>query len=203
MSLAADLRHAARAIARTPFVAAVVIGSLAIGVGANAVVFSWMESIVFRPVPAAADSGALCSIEPRKERDIYIGASWLEYRDLRDQLRSFDQLFAFRLVPLYVGEPGRVERSNALLVSGNYFGALGLSSAAGRFFRPDEVRVPGGAPVVVISHDYWQTRYGGSATAIGQLIRVNGTDLAIIGVAPRGFKGTVMRLTFDFWCRPR
>ncbi len=195
----ADLRYAARAIARTPLVAAVVIGSLAIGIGANAVVFSWMESIVFRPVPAAADSGALCSIEPRRERDTYIGASWLEYRDLRDQLRSFDQLFAFRLVPLYVGEPGRVERSNALLVSDNYFGALGLTPAAGRFFRADEVRVPGAAPLVVISHDYWQTRYAGSAAAVGQLIRINGTDLAIIGVAPRGFKGTVMRLTFDFW----
>jgi hypothetical protein len=112
-----DVRHAARSIARMPLVAAVVAGSLAIGIGANAVVFSWMQSIVFKPLPAVPDSGGLVSIEPRKERDIYVGASWLEYRDLREGLHTFGQLFAFRMVPLYVGEPGRVERSNGLMVS--------------------------------------------------------------------------------------
>jgi predicted permease len=194
-----DIRHAARSIARMPLFAVVVAGSLAVGIGANAVVFSWMQSIVFNPLPGVANSGALVSIEPRKERDVYIGASWLDYRDLHEGLNSFDQLFAFRLVPLYVGEPGRVERSNGLMVSGNYFGALRLAPAAGRLFRADEASVPGRAPVVVISYDYWMTRYGGSAAAIGQRVRVNATDLTLIGVAPRGFKGTVMRLTFDFW----
>src|SRR5262249_33854221 len=63
----------------------------------------------------------------------------------------------------------------------------------------DEVSVPGRAPVVVMSHDYWRTRYGGSPDAIGRRIRVNGTDLTIVGVAPSGFTGTIMRLTFDFW----
>ena len=199
MSLATDLRYAARAITRMPLVAAVVIGSLAVGVGANAVVFSWMESIVFRPLPAVPDSGALCSIEPRKDRDIYVGASWLEYRDLAEQARSFESLIAFRLVPLYVGEPSHVERSNGLMVSGNYFDALHLSPAAGRFFRPDEAHAAGRAPVVVISHDYWQTRFGGAPDAVGQRIRINATDLTIVGVAPRGFRGTVMRLSFDVW----
>jgi len=197
--LLSDVRHAARSIARMPLVAAVIAGSLAIGIGANAVVFSWMQSIVFNPVAGVADSGALVSIEPRKERDVYIGASWLDYEDLRTQLSTFNQLFAFEMVPLYIGEPGRVERSSGLMVSDNYFSALGLAPAAGRFFRPDEVSVPGRAPVVVISHDYWMTRYGGSPDAVGRRIRVNATDLTIVGVSPRGFKGTVMRLTFDFW----
>jgi predicted permease len=194
-----DIRHAARSIARAPLVAAVIVGSLAIGIGANAVVFSWMQSIAFNPIAGVSRSGSLVSIEPRKERDDYIGTSWLDYRDLRDALKTFDQLFAFRMVPLYVGEPGRVERSNGLMVSDNYFGALGLTPAAGRFFRADEVSVPGRAPVAVISFDYWWTRYAGSAAVIGQRIRVNATDLTIVGVAPRGFKGTVMLLTFDFW----
>ena len=194
-----DVRHAARSIARAPILAAVVAGSLAIGIAANAVVFSWMQSIVYHPVEGVADSGALVSIEPRKERDVYIGASWPDYRDLRDGLHTFDQLFAFRMVPLYVGEPGRVERANGLMVSGNYFNAVRLTPAAGRFFRADEVSVPGAAPVAVISHDYWMTRYGGSPAAIGQRIRVNATELTVVGVAPRGFKGTVMRLTFDMW----
>jgi predicted permease len=197
--LLSDARHAVRSIARMPLVASVVAGSLAIGVGANAVVFSWMQSIVFNPVQGVSDSGALVSIEPRKERDVYIGASWPDYRDLRDGLNTFEQLFAFRMAPLYIGEPGRVERANGLVVSGNYFSALRLAPAAGRFFRADEVSVPGAAPVAVISHDYWMTRYSGSTAAIGQRIRVNATELTIVGVAPRGFKGTVMRLTFDVW----
>jgi predicted permease len=194
-----DVRHAARSIARMPLVAAVIAGSLAIGIGANAVVFSWMQSIVFNPLPGVAGSGALVSIEPRKERDVYIGTSWLDYRDLREGLKTFDQLFAFDMVPLYIGEPRQVERSNGLMVSDNYFSALGLAPAAGRFFRADEVSVPVRATVVVISHDYWLTRYGGSTGAIGRRIRVNAADLTIVGVAPRGFKGTVMRVTFDFW----
>jgi predicted permease len=85
------------------------------------------------------------------------------------------------------------------MVSDNYFGALGLTPAAGRFFRADEVSVPGRAPVAVISFDYWLTRYAGSRGVIGRRIRVNATDLTIVGVAPRGFKGTHMLLTFDFW----
>jgi predicted permease len=195
--LLADLRYAARSIARMPALAAVVIGSLAIGIGANAVVFSWMESIVFKPLPAVPDSGALYTIEPRKDAGVYVGASWLDYRDLRERVRSVDSLFAFRMAPLYVGERGQVERSNGLMVSDNYFAALGLTPAAGRFFRADEVSVPGTAPVTVISYDYWQTRYAGSAAAVGRHIRINGSDLAIVGVAPRGFNGSIMRLSFD------
>src|SRR3989337_2251681 len=108
-------------------------------------------------------------------------------------------LLGFRMIPLYVGERGQVERSTGLLVSDNYSTGLGLTPALGRFLRPDEVTRPGEAPVVVISHDYWQTRFGGAATAIGQRVRVNGAELTIVGVTPRGFQGTVMRLVFDFW----
>src|SRR5437868_578595 len=121
MFLLADLRHAVRSIARMPALAAVVIGSLAVGIGANTIVFSWMESIVFSPLPAVAGSGDLHLIEPRNDAGMYVGVSWLEYLDLRERLRTFDHLLAFRMVPLYVGERGRVERSSGLLVSDNYF----------------------------------------------------------------------------------
>lgn len=182
-----------------PGVAAVVVGSLAVGIGANTVVFSWVRAVIFSPIPGVQDASAFHLVEPRTEAGIYPGASWLEYQDLREQLRTLDGLLAFRMIPLYVGERGRVERSSGLLVSDNYFSSLGLVPAAGRFLRQDEVSTPGAAPVVVISHDYWQTRFGGAPGAIGRSIRVNGADLTIVGVTPRGFKGTVMRLVFDFW----
>lgn len=197
--LARDLRHAARMIARMPALAAVVIGSLAIGIGANGVVFSWVQAVVFSPIDGVPRVSALHLVEPKTESGLYPGVSWLEYRDLRSSLRAMDGLLAFRMIPLYVGDSGRVERSSGLLVSDNYFTSLGLVPALGRFLRADEVAQPGGAAVVVISHDYWQTRFGGSPDALARAVRLNGTALTIVGVAPRGFKGTVMRLTFDFW----
>jgi predicted permease len=197
--LLGDVRHAVRAIARMPALAAVIVASLGIGIGANGVVFSWVQSVVLRPIDGAPRAAGLQLIEPKDETGIYAGASWPEYRDLRERLRAMDGLLAFRMIPLYVGERGRVERATGLLVSDNYFASLGLAPALGRFPRSDEAVRPGAAPVVVISHDYWQTRLGGSATALDRSIRVNGSDLAVIGVAPRGFKGTVMRLSFDFW----
>ena len=196
---ARDLRHAARAIARMPGMAAVVIGSLAVGIAANTIVFSWVQAVVFKPIPGVSIASRLHLVEPRSEAGLYLGVSWPEYRDLRERLRSMEGLLAFRMIPLYIGESGRVERSTGLLVSDNYFTGLRLTPALGRFFRPDEVEKPGTAPVVVISYDYWQTRFSGSPASLGQVIRVNGADLAIVGVTPRGFKGTVMRLVFDFW----
>ena len=194
-----DLRYASRMILRMPALAAVVIGSLGVGIGANTVVFSWIQAVVFKPIPGVRNASDFHLVEPKTETGIYPGASWPEYRDLRERLRALDGLIAFRMIPLYVGERGRVERSSGLLVSDNYFSSLGLTPALGRFLRADEVEKPGSAPVVVISHDYWQTRSGGAASALGQNIRINGADLTVIGVAPQGFKGTVMRLTFDFW----
>ena len=194
-----DLRHACRVILRMPALAAVVIGSLGVGIGANTVVFSWVQAVVVNPIPGVRNASALHLVEPKNDAGMYVGVSWLEYRDLRERLRAFDRLLAFRMIPLYVGESGRVERASGLLVSDNYFSALGLAPAHGRFLRADEVEKPGASPVVVISYDYWQTRFAGSADVVGRAVRVNGMDLAIVGVAPRGFKGTVMRLTFDFW----
>jgi putative ABC transport system permease protein len=194
-----DVRHACRVIRRTPGLAAVVIGSLGVGIGANTVVFSWVQAVVITPVPGIRGASGLHLIEPKSDIGMYAGASWLEYRDLREQLRTFDGLIAFKMIPLYVGERGRVERSSGLLVSDNYFSALGLAPALGRFLRADEVEKPGAAAVVVISFDYWRTHFAGSTAVLGQSVRINGSDLAIVGVAPRGFKGTVMRLTFDFW----
>src|SRR5437764_590311 len=140
--LARDVHYAARMIARMPALAAVVIGSLAIGIGANGVVFSWVQAVVFNPIEGAPRASALHLVEPKTETGIYPGVSWPEYRDLRERLRALTGLLAFRMIPLYVGERGRVERASGLLVSENYFPSLGLVPALGRFPRADEVEKP-------------------------------------------------------------
>ncbi len=104
------------------------------------------------------------------------------------------------MVPLTVSEAGRSERAHGLLVSENYFSALGLRPALGRFPNGEEVsKRTGGAPVVVISYSYWQTHLGGAVDVAGRTLRVNDRQLIVVGVAPERFHGTVIALAFDLW----
>jgi predicted permease len=195
----ADLRHAWRAIRAMPVVSIVVVASLGVGIGVNTAVFSWMQAVVFRPLPGVAGASTFRQIEPRADTGSYPGVSWREYLDLRERMRSMPDLIAFRMVPFNVGERGRVQRAFGQLVSGNYFTALGLHPALGRFIRPDEAARPGGEPVVVISYDYWQSHFSGDAGVVGRSIRVNDQLLTIIGVTPHRFQGTVLGLNFEMW----
>jgi predicted permease len=198
-NLLGDLRNAGRTIGRMPGLAAVIIVSLAIGIGVNTTIFSWIQMILFEPMPAVSGAATFLLVEPRTETGGYPGASWLEYRDLQTQVPALRDVVASQMVPFNVGETGQTERTHGQLVSGNYFSALGLKPAIGRFFRPDEAERPGTEPVIVISHDYWQTRFRGAPEAVGQKLRVNERDLIVIGVAPRDFQGTMVPLKFELW----
>jgi predicted permease len=193
------IRHAFRTIGRMPGLAAVVILSLGVGIGVNTTVFSWIQAVLLKPIPGVDGSGSFYHLEPKSDTGTYPGMSWSEYLDLKPRLQSIEELVVFRMAPLNVGVPGRTERTYAQLVSGNLFSALRLKPGAGRFITEDEARRPGGEPVVVLSHDYWQTHYAGSPSAIGQTIRVNDSELTIVGVAPKDFQGTILALQFDLW----
>ena len=186
-------------LGRSPGLAAVVIVSISVGIGVNTTVFSWLQAVTLKPLPGVTNGSSFFTVEPRGDTGTFPGISWLEYHDLDQRLGAFDDLLAFRMAPMSVGETSRTERTYALLVSGNYFQVLGLRPAAGRFLEPREVERAGAEPVVVISHDYWQTRFGGDPAAVGQRLRVNEHELTIAGVAPDGFQGTVMGLQFDLW----
>lgn len=197
-SLLRDLRHACRTLARAPLLSAVVVLSLGLGIGVNTVVFSWVQARLLDPIPGVSGGARIALVEPRTDGGQYTGASWLEYRDLRSSLRSIPDLFASRMVPLYVGQAPRVERVFGLLVSDNYFTALGVRPALGRFFTPDET-ARGGTPAAVISDGLWRARMSGARDAPGRTLRVNGVDVTVIGVAPPEFQGTVVGLNFDLW----
>lgn len=196
---ARDVRQAFRAITRMPVLATVIVVSLGIGIGVNTVVFAWIQARVLKPLPGVSGAASFHWVEARTETGTYPGLSWPEYRDLQERLRSFRELLAFRMVPLYLGETGQVERAFGLLVSDNYFPALGLQPAVGRFLRPEEVARAGSEPVAVISYGLWQRRYGGDPGVLSRTVRVNGRDLTIVGVAPRAFQGTVVGLNFEVW----
>ena len=146
------IRHAFRTIGRMPGLAAVVILSLGVGIGVNTTVFSWIQAMLLHPIPGVADSGSFYHVDPKSDSGTYPGMSWTEYQDLKPRLQSIEELVAFRMAPLNVGEAGRTERTYAQLVSGNLFSALHLQPASGRFITPNDTARPGGEPVVVLSH---------------------------------------------------
>ena len=194
-----DLRCAVRTLAGMPVVSAVVVFSLAAGIGVNTVVFSWIQARLLEPLPGVKNGAAFQLIEPRTETGIYPGASWAEYKDLRERLGSFETIIASRMAPLYVGNSGEVERVFGLLVSENYFPALGVRPVLGRFMRPDEVATKGREPVAVISYGLWQSKFGGQPDVLQKTVRVNGQELAVIGVVPDEFQGTAFGLYFDLF----
>src|SRR5262245_1725266 len=124
-----DLQHALRAIRRMPLVTAIVVASLAVGIGVNTAVFSWVQAVILKPLPGVADPGGFHFVEPRGDNGTHPGISWLEYLDLQPRLTKLQGLIAFRMVAFSAGDRGRVERAYGMFVSGNYFQALGLTPA--------------------------------------------------------------------------
>src|SRR5580765_1592877 len=196
MQLVRDFRHSVRTLTRAPVFAAVVVLSLGVGIGVNTAIFSWVQALVLQPIPGASTAASFELVEARTDTGGYPGQSWLEYLDLRDHLHAFDNLIAFRMNAFNVGEAERLERTYGLLVSDNYFSALGLRPALGRLADVPASRAD---PVVVIAYDFWQSRLAGDRNAVGGTLRVNGVPLTVIGVAPRGFQGTVIGLDLDLW----
>src|SRR5262245_1128233 len=114
------------------------------------------------------------------------------FRDLEKAQTSFSALGAHVSFGANLAARGQTESTEGLLVSGGYFSALGVKAAIGRLLTPDDDKAPGQSPVVVLSHGYWQRRYGLDPTVLGQPITVNGTSMTVVGVAERGFDGTTL-----------
>jgi predicted permease len=191
------LRHAFRTITKTPWLSAIVVFSLAIGIGTNTVIFSWLKHQVFEPLPRV--TAPVWSLETKDDTGGYVSTSWLEYRDLRDIGSSFDGIAAQRPRAFYLGESERDARIYGEFVSDNFFDVLQIRPVLGRAFRPDEVNRPGGEPVAIISYEFWQRHFRGDEAVIGRELRINSRTLTVIGVTPAGFRGGMNSLGFDLW----
>lgn len=185
-----------RPLLRAPGLSAVVILSVALGIGVNTTIFSFLGATVIRPLPGVDVDFLTVQVN---EGPRLSGASWLEYRDLRERLSPLAEITAQGAQALYADAGPRTERIWAEFVSDNFFTALDQRPTLGRFFLPEEGASPGSAPVVVISHAYWQRTFSGSSDVLGQTVRLNNVALTVIGVAPPRFHGGVMALTFDAW----
>jgi len=173
---------------------------LALGICANGTVFSWINSTLLTPVPAATHTGELVTLL----RGAWNNApspplSYPDYRDLRAMNHSFSGMLGYHSdwAALTGGDtPQRIYAANT---SGNYFDVLGIKPYLGRFFRIDEEANPGGAPYLVLGYDLWEKRFGADPTIVGKSVEINQRSLTVIGVAPKGFIGAMPGIRDDAW----
>ena len=198
--LVKDLRYGARLLVKHPGFSLVAMLSIAIGVGVNAAMFSFADGMVLRPlrVPRPGEVVAVSAVAPRvTEGFLSNRLSYPDYRDVRDRAASFAGLAAYRtLVTGFAyrrDEPAQTKLG--LGVSGNFFDVLELRPALGRFFLPEEDRVP----VIVLAHDTWIDQFGGDPAVVGRSVRLAGLDLTVVGVAPADFDGMHLVLPPAFY----
>jgi len=191
-----DLGYAVRTLKKTPGFTAVAVLSLALGIGANSAIFSLADGLLLRPMPVPNPAGVM-AVRSQMRGESLGGVimtspvSYLDYVDLRDRNKSFAGLAAGQFTSFgYAADKANLPQMKfGMMVSGNFFDVLSLQPALGRFFRPDEDRVPGRDAVAVIGYDLWKTEFSSSPDTIGKTVYLNGIAFTIVGVSPEPFIG--------------
>jgi predicted permease len=188
-----DLRYAIRGLRARPGFAAAVVLTLALGIGANAAIFSVVDRLLFRPPPMLAEPvlthRVYISSTYRGEEFTNSSVQYARYVDLTKWTRSFSRTAEFTSRELAIGTGAEAREMQVGAVSASFFGFFDAPPALGRYFSAQEDTPPDGTPVVVLSYAMWQTRYGGRSDALGSTLQIGPTVYTVIGVAPRGFVG--------------
>jgi len=200
---AKDVRFAARSLRKSPGFTVATVLIFALGIGANATLFGWIRPLRFDLLPGATEPDRLVAVENFADSGNAAGepltTSFLDFVDYRDHLRLMD-VTAIGRGALAVGDERASERIWCEMVSGNFFDVLGVQAEVGRVFSDAEKADTQNAhPVVVISHSFWQARYGGNPVAVGSTLLINRVPFTIIGVAPPRFLGTQPGLAYQLW----
>jgi predicted permease len=193
-----DLRYAIRSLRRTPVFALAAILTLALGIGANTTVFTWVKAVLLRPVPGASAPDSLYVAVVMNRDGTRDAWSYPEYRSVRLRATTFEPIAQNDLF-LTVAVDGHAERGYGALVSGNYFQVMGVGAAAGRLLTADDDRAPDNHPVLVLSHPYWQRRFGGDRSIVGRTVVVNNIPMTVVGVSQPGFIGSFMGIEIGAW----
>jgi len=196
-----NVKVAFRSLTKNPFVSVIAVISLALGIGANAAIFSLYHQMLLRPLPVeepdalvnlstpGVKSGSMSSNQAGDGEVIF---SYPMFRDLEEIQTVFTGIAAHRAFPVNLAYGEETMAGSGMYVSGSYFQVLGLQAAVGRLINGNDDAVIGESPVVVLSHSYWQSRFGGDPTVLNDALIVNGQPLTIVGVAPEGFEGTTL-----------
>jgi len=190
-----DIRYSLRTLAKSPGFTAIAVATLALAIGANAVVFGILNGLVLRPldVPQAQD---LFMIEREKGSGY---ASYPDYLDLRDRNRSFDGLAAYNADQVGLDTGENPSRAWVEEVSGNYFDVLRIQPFLGRFIHASDEHGPNSAPYIVLTYAYWHNHFQDDRGIVGRQVQLNKHPFTIVGVAPPGFHGTILFFSPDFF----
>jgi predicted permease len=191
-----DVRFSFRLMRKTPGFTAVAVLTLALAIGANAVVFSVLNAMILRPMDVPHPE-SLYTID--HGRDISLALSYPDYLDLRDHNRSFDALAAYNNFQAGLDTGGNASRAFVDEVSGNYFDVFGIKPYLGRFFHASDEHGPNSAPYIVVNYAYWHSRFQDDPGVIGRTVQLNKHSFTVVGVAPPGFHGPVLFFTQDFF----
>jgi predicted permease len=208
-----DARYVIRSLTSRPAFTVTVVATLALGIGANAAIFTLVDALLLRPLPVAHPEQLVIVGTPSDLGADNVGLPITDlvsvplYKDVRARNTVFSDMYASGWsgpIDVQIGadaDPGSAtaEQPNARFVTGNFFSVLGVPAYAGRTFTMAEDETPGEDPVAVITYDFWQRRFAGSSDAIGGVMRVNDVQVTIIGVTPPGFAGDIVGQPIDFW----
>ena len=200
-TLIQNIRYALRQLRKSPGFACTVVLTLALGVCANAVVFSVLNALILRPLtlPDAKQLVFFDRVGNTGRSPSSPSQSYPDYRDLRDRNHSFSGVAAYKVDRVGVEVAGVVEKSWFYGTTDNYFDVLGVQPALGRFFHPADVHGPNSAAYAVLAYSYWQRHLGGNPSIVGQTIELNKHPFTVLGVAPKSFTGTELFFGADLW----
>jgi predicted permease len=167
----------------------VAVLSLALGIGANAAVFSLANALLLRPLPVRDPARLVALFTVTPDFPAHLPVSWPNFRDFRERSRALTGLIATGPATVSLSGNGEPEQLYGQMVTGDYFDVLGVKPALGRAFLPEEDRAPGGPPVAVLGDGLWRRRFGADPKIVGRTIRLNGQPFTVVGVAPPGFRG--------------
>jgi predicted permease len=203
-----DLRLALRRAGRQPGFALLAVATLALGIGANTALFTLVEAVMLRPLPVPHPQQLVLLGDPQFNgflsgtgSDEMPALSYSQFQMIQSQNRSLAGLAAFSSTTFDTpvsGPHGEAATAETQMVSANYFQLLEVQPARGRFFAADEA-TPAAAPEAVLDYDYWQRRFGGDPALVGATLRLRQFSFTVIGIAPRGFRGTTLGLEPDLY----
>jgi predicted permease len=195
-NLARDLRFAVRMLRKSPGFTAVAVVTLAMAIGANAIVFSVMNALILHPLNLPQEDRLY---QLFRGKDKAGNQSFPDYLDLRDRNRTFDELVAYGGAVAGIDTGGNPSSAWVALVTGNYFDELRVQPYLGRLFHPSDEHGPNSAPYIVLSHAYWHAHFHDDPGVVGCVVQVNKNPFTIVGVAPPEFHGTLVFFFPDFF----
>lgn len=193
-----DFRYSLRSLRARPGFTAVAVLMLALGIGANSTIFSWVNSVLLDPMPGSARTNELVQVTYLYKGDVLPSFSYPDYQDFARASKQLSAMTGFDDLSVGIVVDKEAERAWAEIVTSNFFDTLGAGMTVGRGFTAQEETTAAPA-AVVLSHAYWQRRFNADRSVIGRTVKINAQPFTVVGVAAEGFLGAVSGLSYDMW----